>query len=203
VRNPLGILRAQAELVAERAGPELAPRERERLAEMLVEIDRLNVLTEEFLTLGRDQPLDRAPCDVAALLAGIVERVRRDPAAAGARIDVDVGGDVPAVTGDRGKLEQAIFNLVRNAVQVGGPGVAVSVAAARSDGGVRISIADDGPGIPPELRANLFEPFVGARPGGSGLGLAVARRVAERHGGPLGLEPSAGPGAAVSLYLPD
>jgi signal transduction histidine kinase len=200
VRNPLGILRAQAELLAERAGMVVAPRERERLAEMLVEIDRLNVLTDEFLALARDAPLETAPCDVAALVRETLDRIRRDPAAAGARIEVEAGEGL-AVLGDRGKLGQALFNLVRNAVQIGGAGVAVQVAAARDGAAARITVADDGPGIPPELRATLFEPFVGARPGGSGLGLAVARRVAERHGGRLVLDPTAR-GASFSLYLP-
>jgi signal transduction histidine kinase len=200
VRNPLGILRAQAELLAERLGPDVAARERARLAEMLAEIDRLNALTDEFLALARDPPLEAAECDVAALLTATVERVRRDPAAAEAKIELHADHAL-AVRADRGKLEQALFNLIRNAVQIGGPGVAVTVGATRAEGAVRISVADDGPGIAPELRASLFEPFVGARPGGSGLGLAVARRVAERHGGRLVLDPTAR-GASFSLYLP-
>jgi signal transduction histidine kinase len=68
---------------------------------------------------------------------------------------------------------------------------------------VRITVADDGPGVPAELAAKLFEPFVTARPGGSGLGLALARRVAERHGGTLALESTPGErGARFSMYLP-
>src|SRR5262249_3263954 len=192
--------RAQAGLLAERAGPAVAPREKERLAEMLVEIDRLNVLTDEFLALARDAPLERAPCDVAALVEETVQRIRRDPAAAGARIEVAADSGL-TVLGDRAKLGQALFNLVRNAVQIGGAGVEVAVAAARAGDGARITVADDGPGIPSELRAALFEPFVGARPGGSGLGLAVARRVAERHGGRLVLDPTRR-GAPFSPYPP-
>jgi signal transduction histidine kinase len=203
VRNPLGILRAQAELLAERAGPLVPARERERLDEMLAEVERLNLLTDEFLALARDPPLALVRCDVGALLGQTVARVRSDPTAAAAKIAVDAEGAL-AVRADAGKLEQALFNLIRNAVQIGGPGVAVTVSAARAAGTVRIAVADDGPGIPDELRASLFEPFVGTRPGGSGLGLAVARRVAERHGGRLVLDPPAasGRGATFSLYLP-
>jgi signal transduction histidine kinase len=161
------------------------------------------VLTDEFLALARDPPLALARCDVGTLLGQTVARVRSDPAAAAATIAVDAEGAL-AVRADAGKLEQALFNLIRNAVQIGGPGVAVTISAARASGAVRIAVADDGPGIPAGLRASLFEPFVGARPGGSGLGLAVARRVAERHGGRLVLDPppASGRGASFSLYLP-
>jgi len=203
VRNPLGILLAHVELLRERGGSLLPERERERLDQMLVEIDRLRLITQEFLTLARDAPLEKAPCDLAALLQATVERIRSDPAAAKATIDV-ASPDGLSVPADRAKLEQAVFNLLKNAVEIGGPGVEVRLAATPNHKTVRISVSDNGPGVPPELRATLFEPFVGRRAGGSGLGLAVARRVAESHGGRLILEPAAPGrrGAEFSLYLP-
>ena len=203
VRNPLGILLAHLELLRERASKLLPDRERARIDQMLVEIDRLRLITQEFLTLARDAPLEKAPCNLPALLRATVERMRGDPAAAEATIDV-ASPDGLSVPANRAKLEQAVFNLLKNAVEIGGPGVAVRLAAATSDDAVRISVSDNGPGVPPELRATLFEPFVGRRPGGNGLGLAVARRVAESHGGRLVLEPAApgGRGAEFSLYLP-
>src|SRR5262249_34530747 len=104
---------------------------------------------------------------------------------------------------DLEKLRQAIRNLVLNATQVGGEGVHVRVEVADDGDRARVTVADDGPGVPADLAATLFEPFVTARPGGSGLGLAVPRRVAERHGGSLVLESTPGaPGARFSIYLP-
>jgi two-component system OmpR family sensor kinase len=201
VRNPLGILRAQVELLRERVAPSTSARERERFGEMLAEIDRLTGLTSEFLLLARDAPLEEHDCDLAELLERIVERARHDPAGAEANLSLDAPADID-VRVDPGKLEQAVFNLIVNAAQIGGPGVAVSVTARRDGDAVRIAVADDGPGVPPELRDTLFEPFVGARTGGSGVGLAVARRVAERHGGRLVLERPAGRGAVFALFLP-
>jgi two-component system OmpR family sensor kinase len=189
VRNPLGILRGQVELAREKLGAGAPERERERFEEMIAEIDRLNRLTEEFVGLARDVPLTTGPVDLGTLAREIAEQAQ--VAAKDARIEASGTGSVEA---DAAKLRQAIFNLVLNAVQVGARTVRIEVD------GERITVADDGPGVPPELVATLFEPFVTARPGGSGLGLAVARRVAERHGGRLVLDPSER-GARFSIYL--
>jgi two-component system OmpR family sensor kinase len=108
------------------------------------------------------------------------------------------------VAGDAGRLRQAIRNLVMNAAQVGGPGVHVTVGVAPADRGrARITVSDDGPGVPPELAARLFEPFVSGRTGGTGLGLAIALQVVERHAGTLVLDSPPGVrGATFSIYLP-
>jgi signal transduction histidine kinase len=209
VRNPLGILRGHVELAREKLPRVIDPsspassleslaRERERMTDMLAEIDRLNRLTEEFLNLARDVPIERAPVDLAALVRAIADEAR----VTHARIDVSAPESLE-IAGDAGKLRQAILNLVLNAAQVGGDAVTVRLELARAGERARVTIADDGPGIPAELAATLFEPFVSARPGGSGLGLAVARRIAERHGGTLALEsPPGTPGARFSIYLP-
>jgi two-component system OmpR family sensor kinase len=204
VRNPLGILRGQVELARERLAAEAPARERERFVEMLAEIERLNRLTEEFLALARDAPVERAALDLRDLIAEVMGAARAFTTSAGARLDLQLPEAGLAVEGDALKLRQLLLNLVLNAAQVGGAGVHVRVAAAAVGDEAVVTVADDGPGVPAELVANLFEPFVGARPGGSGLGLAVARRIAERHGGRLVLDPApaGAPGASFSLHLP-
>ena len=203
VRNPLGILRGQVELAREKLTH--APvREQERLSEMIIEIDRINRLTEEFLGLARDLPLELSTVDLGALIAAVAEDVTTTArAAGGARIEAVAPRSPITVQADDGKLRQAVHNLVLNAVQVGGPSTSVRIDVASDGNRTRVTVADDGPGIPAAIAASLFEPFVTSRPGGSGLGLAVARRVAERHGGSLVLEsPSGSPGARFSIYLP-
>jgi len=201
VRNPLGILRGQVELARERLGDAVPSREKERFAEMLAEIDRLNRLTSEFLSLARDTPIDRDAVDLRGLAVDTVEAARL---ATGAGERIAAGGDDGVVIdGDAARLRQALYNLILNAVQVGGDTVTVKVAVARRAGRARITVTDDGPGIAPAVAARLFEPFASARPGGSGLGLAVARRVAEAHGGTLSLEaPVGGRGACFAIDLP-
>jgi signal transduction histidine kinase len=94
-----------------------------------------------------------------------------------------------------------LLNLVLNAAQAGGGETAVRIETDRVDGLVRLRVADDGPGVPPERVASLFEPFATTKVGGSGLGLAVARRILERHGGTLVYAPE-GRGACFEARLP-
>jgi two-component system, OmpR family, sensor kinase len=198
VRNPLGILRGQIELAGERLGRDAPPRERERFTEMLAEVDRLNRLTEEFLGLARDAPLDIADVELGALAAAVADEARL--VADGAEITAT--GALTAAC-DPARLRQALVNLVLNAIQIGGRGVRVAIEVADDGERARLSVTDDGPGVPAELAASLFEPFATGRAGGTGLGLANARRVAERHGGALVLESTPGArGARFSIYLP-
>ena len=203
VRNPLGTLRGQVELARERLDPEAPFRERERFTEMLDEIDRINRLTEEFLGLARDLPLDLSPVELGALAASIAQELNASTRGADSRIEAVAPPAPVLASADADKLRQAIYNLVLNAVQVGGAGTRVQIEVGADGERAHVTVADDGPGVPVELATTLFEPFVTARPGGSGLGLAVARRVAERHGGTLMLEsPPGRRGARFSIYLP-
>jgi two-component system OmpR family sensor kinase len=200
VRNPLGILRGQIELLGERLGPDAAPRERERITEMIEEIDRLAAVSDELLTLGRDAGA-REVVAVVPLLEGVARRVTR--VTPRAEVAVSAPPEL-TVVGDPVKLGQAVFNLALNAAQIGGDAVRIRLGAAATADEVTLTVADDGPGVPPALRARLFEPFVSGRQEGRGLGLSMARQVAERHGGRLELEPTprGARGAVFSLRLP-
>ncbi len=105
------------------------------------------------------------------------------------------------VEADRDQLYRVFTNLARNAVEAGAQRLRVS--AGREAGTIAIEVADDGPGLPPKARDNLFRPFFGtARPGGSGLGLAIARELARAHGGDLALVSSTAAGTVFRLTLP-
>ena len=197
VRNPLGILRAQAELMREKN-----PAGRERLDDMLSEIDRINRVTEEFLALARDAPLQLADCDVRSVVSAAIERARLAPQIRDAELEVALPDAPLPVRADEAKLRQVLFNLLLNAAQMGGAGVKVHIEAVRDGAGVLVRVRDEGPGVPKEVRDRIFEAFVSARPGGSGLGLAAARHIVERHGGRLELEESAR-GASFAIHLPE
>jgi signal transduction histidine kinase len=201
VRNPLGILRGQIELAHERLGPAAPPRERERFAEMLAEVDRLNRLTEEFLGLAREVALDITDVELGALATAVADEVRL--VAREAQVTATTATGALTVEADPAKLRQALRNLVLNATQIGGPGVHVTIEVAADGERARISVIDDGPGVPAGMATALFEPFATTRAGGTGLGLIAARRIAERHGGSLVLESTPGArGARFSIYLP-
>ena len=195
VRNPLGVIRGTVELMAERSRGRLQPRDSEALQDILGEVARLRKLTEDFLDLSSDKPLAGVDLEVSAFLD---ETARASRAATGLDIAVTTAPGLH-VQGDDGRLRQVFLNLVANSARAGAQRVCFAAAA---DGPrVRLEVADDGPGIPEEIRPRLFEPFATTRDDGNGLGLAVSRRIVERHGGSLALL-SGGPGATFRIELP-
>ena len=123
------------------------------------------------------------------------------------RVRASVVGSLPAIRGDRERLRQVLSNLIDNAIKYSPEGEEVVVRALGDDGRVQISVVDRGPGIPSDQRRLIFEKFGRADvPGGSkpgtGLGLFIARSIAEAHGGTLEVESHAEAGATFTLTLP-
>jgi two-component system, OmpR family, sensor kinase len=195
IRNPLGVIRGSVELVRARSGAALSPADGEALLDVLGEADRLRRLTDDFLDLARDPAIAEAPVDVSALAEDAARAVRRSHGA----LAVHVEGSARA-RADPARLRQVLSNLLVNAAQAGARNAWVRADA--QDGRARIVVRDDGPGVDPALRARLFEPFATGRAEGTGLGLALSRRIVERHGGTLRLLDGGSPGAAFEVQLP-
>ncbi len=104
---------------------------------------------------------------------------------------------------DRSQIEQALINLLKNAVEAGGTQDGVSVRLLARDGGYTVQVLDRGPGIPPEQMAKVLLPFYSTKRTGSGLGLALCREIVEAHGGSLRIEPREGGGTVVTCWLPN
>ena len=202
LRSPLARLRIALAL-AERPG--LAGDERERLAQRIGrECDRLEALIAEILVLARvdsgNTPSE--PVELGALLEHLVEDAR--VLAPQQRIQLQVAADC-RVDGWADLLERALDNLLRNALRFSPPGQPVELTVERRGAWLRIAVRDRGPGVQEAHLARLGEPFYRA-PGqdtpGHGLGLAIARRAAERHGGRLELANADGGGFVASLLIP-
>ncbi|MBW8897469.1 MAG: PAS domain S-box protein, partial [Massilia sp.] len=133
----------------------------------------------------------------AALLA---PELRRD----GVNLRLDLADDGARVRGDRVLLEQVLVNLIHNAMHAmqDAPRGSIDLSSRRVEQGVRITVADEGPGIPPEQLEQIFAPFFTTRPDGLGLGLNICRTIVEAHGGFMTVENHAGGGAAFSFTLP-
>jgi len=112
------------------------------------------------------------------------------------------GGEGLDVMGDAPQLRQALVNLILNAVQAASPGGEVWVLVRREGASVAIDVEDTGPGVAESVRGRLFEPLITTKDHGSGLGLALVKRVAERHGGSVGHEPRPGGGARFTFRIP-
>jgi signal transduction histidine kinase len=211
-------------LQSEKLGP-LSVAQRRVVETMLVSVARLTRLVEnlaDFASLGAERaPLSPEPVDADKLAEGVIDELR--PFIRDARLNVALAraGGRPVLADPR-KLRQAVMNLVSNAVKFSPGGGEVLVEVSREGGLLRFAVYDQGPGVPEADAAGIFEPFHRARQRareearhhpGSGLGLPVARRIAEAHGGRVRLEspprtqPAAGgrifTGARFLLELPD
>ncbi|HUP41737.1 MAG TPA: ATP-binding protein, partial [Thermoanaerobaculia bacterium] len=204
--------RAASSAAAGPAGAELA----EYVAEIRRESDHLQRVLEDFLSFARPGTARLETVD----LHRILERAAADPVLAGVRVRLAPRPPaLPALSGDPQLLERAFRNLLHNAAEAVRPEAAaaagagsqgaqdagapeVEVALAAGEDGLEVTVADRGPGIPDELRERLFQPFASGRPGGVGLGLALARRILVLHGGRLELEPRPGGGTVARAALP-
>jgi signal transduction histidine kinase len=156
----------------------------EPLEVALRQLTLLEVHLKRFLDLGRSGPGRRERCSLTALIGEVVRLL--GPQCRHGRIDLR--WEPPAadlnVLGDRGQLEQLLLNVISNGIEAAGPGGWVTVGAeAKPSGPCVVTVSDSGPGPPLAVAERLFEPFVTSKPEGVGLGLAVARQVAEAHGG--------------------
>lgn len=201
LRSPLTTLVGSVDLLNARSG-ELTPRAREILRLVTDELDRFQRLLEGLLDLARGDAgvnhLSFEPTDLATLVAEVLRRSRR-PA------DLLEADGETLVRGDRQSLERVVRNLLDNADRHGGGAVRVSVTGASAD--VLLSVDDAGPGIPAGDRDRVFERFAtGGGPrrsgSGSGLGLALVRETARRHGGAVWCAESSAGGARFVLRLP-
>jgi signal transduction histidine kinase len=207
-RGPMTVIRGYAETLTDDPGVPEDARERARLITRMV--DRLEHMTAETLDFARGgRRLARRSLAVGALLEELAAGVQAELPTLEVTRDFQVPEDAVAAL-DVDKLRRVVGNIAANARDaMGGKGrlhlAAVLVpAASTEDGGDRLvlTMADEGPGVPPEIRDRLFEPFVTVgKKGGTGLGLAVARRFVEDHGGTLELLPE-GPGARFRIAMP-
>lgn len=194
LRSPLARLKMAVSMM-----DEAPPAEREALKrEITTNIAELDALVEEVLLASRldaSERIDRdEPVEVLALAAEEA-----------ARVQAAVHGQDLRVKGDERLLRRALRNLLENARRYGGSEVEVQVAPRGTR--VEVSVADRGPGVPEAFRERIFEPFFrlpghAEREGGVGLGLALVRQIAERHGGSVRCEPRAGGGSCFTLALP-
>jgi two-component system sensor histidine kinase HydH len=194
LRNPLASLKGHSQLLLEEL-PEESPARRG--AETIVsEAARLEVLTNQILDFVRTGNVDRRSEAPAELLRAVAERWPVD------RVAVDASRAPAEWPLDRARMEQAVGNVVDNAVAVSPPGETVELAAEERQGRLLLRVRDRGPGLDPEEAERIFEPFYTQRLHGTGLGLALSRRIVEGHGGTIAAFPRDGGGTEIRIELP-
>ncbi|MGC3999980.1 MAG: HAMP domain-containing sensor histidine kinase [Anaeromyxobacter sp.] len=196
VRNPLGALDLFAGLLAEEVTgkPEAA-----HVARIQSELAALSKVVEEFLDYARARPPLREVVDLGVLAAEVSDVAAPLAAARGVALSVDASGTARA---DREQLRRAVVNLVRNAVEASPAGSTVELAASGGDREAHVEVRDRGPGFTPEAKATLFRPFFTTKEKGTGLGLALAKKVVDAHGGALAVVDREGGGTVARLSVP-
>ncbi len=197
LKNPLTALKGHAQLLVEKLPGDHPGR---RGAETVVrEAVRLEALTRQVLDFVRTGEVQPAAVDVPGLLAEAVAALGE---AGAARVRLSAPAALPPVPLDAPLVRQALLNLLENALQASPPDQAVLLAAEPTDGGLRLTVRDRGAGFAPGEEAQAFEPFFTRRTRGTGLGLAVVRRVVEGHGGSARARNHPEGGAEICLDFP-
>jgi two-component system sensor histidine kinase HydH len=188
IRNPLSSLDIHVQLLQEdvsRAAPQLRGQLSERLALIKGELNRLENIVKRFLRLASPTALELELVDIAQLIGHVRQLLEPEADSRQIELSVTVDPDLPHVIADGVQLTQALLNLLINAFQAVGPHGKIQVRAGQAGVKLFFEVTDDGPGIPPEKIASVFEPYFTTKEEGSGLGLWIAQQIAAAHGGNL------------------
>ncbi len=196
LRNPLGVIETSLFILRGRVGEEeKTVKHLDRISEQL---GVANAIISSLLDMIRSRPLQRERVRLAEIVAGAAGAVKRP---AGVALSVDGIDALPEVEGDPVQLRQVFVNLLENAVYAASPQGAVAVRATARDGAVEVHVEDSGPGVDLATRRRLFEPLITTKERGIGLGLALVKQIAERHGGTVAYSDRAEGGARFTVRL--
>jgi two-component system, NtrC family, sensor histidine kinase HydH len=206
IRNPLGVIKGSAEMLTQKVQA-TNPLASELAGYISAEVNRLNSLVARFLDFARPSHLDLRPERVAAIVDRALDSVQAQLPDSKIAVQKDYDPGVGEVLVDAQLCEQIFVNLILNAYQAmdgAGGRLRIRIAPETSAGhaGVGVTIADTGPGVPAELREQIFNPFFTSKKDGVGLGLAIVAKIVDDHRGWIRLESGAGHGATFRVFLP-
>jgi signal transduction histidine kinase len=212
LRTPLNAIIGFSQVLRQRLFGEINDKQDEYLDDILSSGHHLLSLINDVLDLSKVEAgqveLEPAEFSLSEALQRGVVMVRERATRNGVQLSLDLAPDVDVVRADERRVLQIVFNLLSNAVKFTPAGGSVTVATARADGELHVSVADTGPGIAAGDQQRIFEEFqqtelgVGQREG-TGLGLALSRRLVELHGGRIWVESEPGLGSRFVFTLPD
>ena len=210
IRNPLNVIKGSAEMLTQKL-KDSQPLASELAGYISSEVNRLNALVARFLDFARPSHLDLQPQKIDELIERALASVHAESPNANVRVERDYARGLPEIDADPQLCERIFVNLVQNAYQaMNSPGAApdrvlhISIAPETASGrdGVGVTIQDSGPGVPSELREQIFNPFFTSKKDGVGLGLALVAKFVDDHRGSIRLENNSGPGASFHVFLP-
>jgi signal transduction histidine kinase len=200
IRNPLAALRFQLHSLRKHAGQE------ERVATTADTIDnelvRIQQLLADYLAHEKAQAMRIMPVDLVESAQNLQVLMQEMLKENGTKMNINTSGAHPVVVCDPHALRQVLINLTINAQQAMGQGGMITIDIGQAEGFGVVSVSDTGPGIPEEMKEQLFKPFATSKKEGSGIGLALVKRFVDNFGGSVTVQSEPGHGAAFHLKLP-
>ena len=200
LRNPLAAIYGGAEMLMD---ARLSESQVQRLAANVYQAsNRMRMMLQDLLDLGRGRSIQRERVGLQQLIEAVTDSLALDTENQSIRVVLNVPKEIDADL-DRRRIERVLANLIGNAVDAMPEGGTITISAVRENGWVIVTVRDTGPGIPPEIRDRLFQPFVtGGKGSGTGLGLALSRQAVVDHGGEMWVESAPGKGACFTFRVP-
>jgi two-component system, NtrC family, sensor kinase len=211
INNPLSGILTYAKLLrkwidSEDGGNRRRPDIRESLDLIAAESRRCGDLVKNLLTFSRTTPINLQPTNLNQVIDRSLRLIQHQLDLVAIHVEPDLDPELPMVTCDGAQIEQVLLALMMNALDAmpQGGNLWVTTRLSREDSAVRITVRDDGCGIPPEILPRLFEPFLTTKETGRGvgLGLAISRSILERHNGNIEVQSEVGKGTTFTVTLP-
>ncbi len=168
---------------------------------MLAEVDRLDAIVRDFLTLAKEREPAFQPYDLNTLINETIHLIEKDARKRGLEIATDIQVSAGQIHIDPQMLKGAILNIIINAMEASEKKQIIKVSLAESNGQIVLKIADEGRGIPPEIADRVFDPYFSTKESGTGLGLPITRTIIEKHNGEIAFESGEGKGTTVTVTL--
>ena len=210
IRNPLGVIKGSADMLSRKvSGSE--PLVAELAGYISSEVNRLNALVVRFLDFARPSKLELRPERISEIVDRALEAATASFPNAGVKIDRQYAPNLPEIPADPQLCEQVFVNLITNAIQamqsqdVSQPKtlrLSIAREIAHGEPGVGVIVEDSGPGVPPELREQIFNPFFTSKKDGVGLGLSIVAKIVDDHRGSIRLEANNPRGARFHVFFP-
>jgi two-component system, NtrC family, sensor histidine kinase HydH len=213
IRNPLGVIKGSAEMLVHKL-KDAQPLESELAGYIFSEVNRLNALVARFLDFARPSNLELRPLPMASVVDRALDSVHNQSSHIGVRVERHYAAGLPNIMVDEQLCESVFVNLIHNAYQAMDAAhkadsgrervLRLSIAPETSSGrdGVVVTVEDTGPGVPAELREQIFNPFYTSKKDGVGLGLAIVAKIVDAHRGWIKLEDCSPIGACFRVFLP-
>lgn len=206
IRNPMGALKNRAYALGLLVDGVQNPKAAQQIASMNGEIDRVERIVRDFLDYASPQAPRLETLPAHHWLDSFIADHRSEVEVRSIQLKVDLpdGWQDISIRADAGQLRQVMLNLLRNAIEAAAPAsgdAIITISSQVASAWLELRVSDNGPGVPPEMREQIFTPFATTKQGGTGLGLPISRSIARRHGGDVFLEPPTPSGIGASFLL--